>query len=133
MWVPAKAKVSYDPYRPGLRKVRPGSLIVADLDFGTAAYYRWWIKKRFGLELQPTAFMPHITILDGKVKLDDNKFKTLWKKYQNKLIDFEYSVEVEQHWKFWVLPVRGKTLEGIRAEFGLNPNYKFHITIGRML
>jgi len=131
-WVKAQAKLSYDPYRPGLRKERPGSLIVADLDFGIGEYYRWWVLKRFGLMLQPTAWKPHVTVLDGRKGLSPEAMK-LWKKHQNKIIDLEYSVEVEQHWKFWVLPVRSKALNDIRSELGLESSKNFHITIGRML
>lgn len=130
MWHESTAKVLYDPYRPGLKKIRPGTLVVANVDPGIAEYYRWWVKKRFGLHLHNTAFIPHITIVDGKVK-NDNKHQ-LWKKHQNEIIDFEYSVEFEQHWKFWTLPVRSPQLEAIRRELGLNPNYNFHITFGRM-
>jgi hypothetical protein len=130
MWCKSTAKVFYDPYRPGLRKVRPGTLVVANVDPGIAEYYRWWVRKRFGLFLQNTAFLPHITIVDGKVK-NDNQHPA-WKKYQGQIITFEYSVELEQHWKFWTLPVRSKALENIRSELGLNPNYNFHITFGRM-
>jgi hypothetical protein len=130
MWVKSTAKIFYDPYRPGLRKVRPGTLVVANVDPGIAEYYRYWVRKRFGLQLQNTAFIPHITIVDGKVK-NDNKHPA-WKKYHGKVIEFEYNIELEQHWKFWTLPVRSKQLEEIRAELGLNPNYNFHITFGRM-
>ena len=56
-------------------------MIVADLDFGIGEYYRWWVEKRFGLMLQPTAWMPHVTVLDGKSKLSDDAMK-LWKKQQ---------------------------------------------------
>jgi hypothetical protein len=128
-WCKSSAQVSYDPYRPGLRKHRPGSLVVANVDLGIPEYYRWWVRKRFGLQLHPPAFFPHITIVDGKRHHDKNSF---WKKYQNRTIEFEYNVEFEQHWKFWTLPVRSTQLEQIRTELDLNPNYNFHITFGRM-
>lgn len=129
MWCKSSAKVSYDPYRPGIRKIRPGILVVADVDPGITEYYRWWVRRRFGLQLQSTAFMPHITIVDGKTPLDKNTF---WKKWQNKTIEFEYSVEMENHWRFWTLPVRSNKLELIRSELGLKPEYNFHITFGRL-
>jgi len=129
-WVKSTAKVFYDPYRPGLRKVRPGTLVVANVDPGIAELYRYWVRKRHGLILQNTAFLPHITIVDGKVKNDNQH--PMWKKFHGQVIDFEYSVDMEQHWKFWTLPVRSKKLEEIRQSLGLNPNYNFHITFGRM-
>jgi len=130
MWVPTSAKILYDPHRPGIRKVRPGSLVVANVDPGIAEYYRWWVKKRHGLFLHNTAWIPHVTILDGKkqAKLD----MSAWKRHHNVMIDIEYSVELEQHWKFWVLPVRSNSLMMLRKELGLTPAYNFHITFGRM-
>jgi hypothetical protein len=132
MWLPTKAKVLYDPIRPGIRKNRPGSLIVANVDPGIAEYYRWWVKKRFGLWLQNTAFIPHVTILDGKNANTPIDMKQ-WKKFEGQTIDIEYSVDLQQHWKFWVLPVRGNDLQFIRQSIGLAPTYKYHITFGRML
>jgi hypothetical protein len=128
-WAASTAKVFYDPVRPGIRKVRPGSLVVANVDPGIAEYYRWWVKKQHGLQLQNTAWYPHITVVDGKVNSGRG---SEWKKYQSAVIDFEYSAELEQHWKFWVLPVRSRQLEMIRHGLGLNPDYNFHITVGRM-
>ncbi len=123
----------YDPPRPGMKRVRPGSFLIAEVDNGIASYYRWWVNKRYGLALQHTAWKPHITIVDGKRPLTDAQMK-LWKKYQHLVIDFEYSVEMEQQWKFWVLPVRSQKLSEIRAEFGFDTHkpYPFHITFGRM-
>lgn len=132
MWCKTKAKVFYDPFRPGIRKVRPGSLIVADLDFGIGEYYRWWVKKRFGLQLQHTAWKPHVTILDGKQPLNPKQMDK-WKLHEGVLVDIDYSVDIEQHWKFWVLPVRSKQIQDIRKELGLPQKDNLHITIGRML
>jgi len=125
------AKVLYDPYRPGLRKIRPGSLIVADVDPNIAKYYRWWVDKQLHLKLQNTAWLPHITVFDGKTPLSKEQM-ALWNKHQHERIHFEYNNEIEQHWKFWVLPVESKRLKEIRQELGLPTNKNFHITIGRM-
>lgn len=132
MWIPLKAKIKYDPPREGLRKTRPGSLVVAEVDHGLAAYYRWWVKKRFGLALQHTAFTPHVTIIHGKYDHGCEK-KEAWKKYEGQIIDLEYSVDIEQHWKFWVLPVRSNDIAFIRQELGLDFHPHLHITIGRMV
>lgn len=129
-WLKGKAKIIYDPYRPGIKKIRQGTLVVAEVDSQIAEYYRWWVKKRFGLRLQNTAWIPHITLIDGKA-FNLNKHSN-WKLFHNSVIDFEYSVEIEQHWKFWTLPVRGKALHDVRKSLGMNPNYHFHITIGRL-
>lgn len=130
-WVKGSAKLVYDPYRPGIKKVRKGELIVAEVDTNIAEYYRWWVKKRYGLRLQNTAWISHITIVDGKSALDLSKNEN-WKKFHGQFIEFEYSVEIEQHWKFWTLPVRSNDLMMVRKSLGLAPSYNFHITFGRM-
>lgn len=131
MWLKTQAKVLYDPFRPGIRKVRPGSLIVANVDPNIAEYYRWWVKKRFGLRLQNTAFIPHVTVLDGKNANTAVDMKR-WKAFEGQTVDIEYSVGIEQHWKFWVLPVRSNDLQAVRLDLGLAPTSKLHITFGRM-
>lgn len=132
MWLSTTAQILYDPSRPGIRKVRPGSLVVGNIDPGIADYYRWWVHKRFGLSLQRPAWTPHVTILDGKGK-QQRVDMTHWKKHHKCVIPIEYSVDIEQHWKFWVLPVRCEALCDLRAELGLSRDYNFHITFGRML
>lgn len=129
-WLNSSAKILYDPQRPGIKKSRPGTLVVGNVDPGIAEYYRWWVKKQHHLFLNNTAWHPHITVVDGKV---ENKDMRNWKAFQNAFVDFEYSPELEQHWKFWVLPVRSKKLEEIRSSLGLKPTHNFHITFGRML
>ena len=71
-------------------------------------------------------------MLDGRQEVAENK-QEFWGKYHDAEITFEYSVEIEHHWKFWVLPVRCSFLNDIREELGLNREYNFHITIGRDL
>lgn len=129
-WVKSTAKVFYNPHRPGIRKIRPGTLVVANVDVDIAEYYRWMVLKRHGLRLQSTAFFPHITVVDGKVKNDIQHSN--WNNHNKEVIEFEYNVDIVQHWKFWTLPVRSKSLDLIRNELGLKSDYDFHITFGRM-
>ena len=76
-------------------------------------------------------FGAHITVLDGRVPVK-NEHMHLWKKYQGKVIEFKYSPDIQQNWKFFHLTVQCEMLRNIRAELGLNPNYNFHITVGRI-
>lgn len=129
-WVKLKGKLIYDPVRPDIKKIRPESILILqprfdDLDL----LYQWFIRKRHGLTLQRPVWRAHVTVVNGKEKITHPE---LWKKYNNEFIEFEYSPHIEQHWKFWVLPVRSERLREIRAELGLKPNYDLHITIGRM-
>lgn len=132
-WVKAKGILVYNPKRDGIKKIRKANdwILVVETDPNIAKYYRWWVQKRFGLFLNHTAWKTHISILNGKKPVKD-EYKEFWKKYDKNWITFEYSVNVEQHWKFWTLPVRSKQLESIRKELGFFDDYPLHITIGRM-
>lgn len=133
-WVKYKGVMVYNPKRPELKKTRKEEewWLICEVDYGLAAFYRHLVFKRHGLQLQPTAWKPHITVLDGRKPVKP-EFRKFWKKYDKQKIDFEYSVDIEQHWKFWVLPVRSKKLEEIRKELGFFNDYPLHITFGRML
>lgn len=133
-WVKYKGTLVYNPKRKELRKTRKEEQwwLICEIDYGLAAFYRHLVFKRFGLQLQPTAWKPHITVLDGRKQVKP-EFQKFWKKYDGQKVEFEYSVDVEQHWKFWVLPVRSKQLMDIRKELGFHNDYPLHVTFGRML
>lgn len=132
MWIKGGGRLVYNPDRPDLRKTRKADdwWLVVNTDNGIADYYRWWIKKAKGIDLQRPAWRTHVSILSGREPVT-SEYKHLWKKYENQWIDFEYSVEIEQHWKFFVLPVRCEKLDVIRSELGLS-HYPLHITVGRL-
>ena len=140
-------------------------------DEGLTAYYRGWIGKEFGynlrsdnwmgkagLNISPNKLWPvtqhgvqttrsawgsHISIIRGERPAD----KSLWKKYENKKIWFEYNPEYLNHnGKHWWIKAISPQLEEIRIELGLTPQptYRcrnsgkmkvnpFHLTIGHML
>jgi hypothetical protein len=133
-WLRGSGKLVYNPHRPDLRKTRQADdwWLVVNTDNGIGEYYRWWIKKMKGIELLRPAWRTHVSILNGREPVQP-EYLHLWKKYQNKPIHFEYSVDIEQHWKFFVLPVRCEELVNIRGELGLSTKKSpLHITIGRL-
>lgn len=132
-WVQLTGRLVYEPHRPDLRKTRKADkfMLVLELKGDIAKYYAWWLKKHFHLEVQLPAWRPHVTVLDGRIAVREEKHH-LWKKYQGELITFEYNVNIEQHWKFWTLPVRSERLNEIREELGFARTDKLHLTIGRM-
>jgi hypothetical protein len=133
MWVTTDSKLVYAPPRPGLKKKNRQTswMVVAEIDRGITEYYRWWVLKRYGIILQHTAWKPHVTILDGRHAVD-KKYHSVWKKYNNVIVPIEYSVEIEQHWKFWILPVKCDLFLDIREELGFSTNFPLHITFGRI-
>lgn len=132
-WVKAAGKLVYEPKRPDLRKSRAADdwWLVLDVPCGIAHYYNWWVKKEIHLDLQLPAWNPHITLLDGRRAVDP-KHRHMWKKHAGKWFSFEYNVNIEQHWKFWTLPVRSRQLQEIRSELGFSNEIDMHLTIGRM-
>jgi len=135
-WVKTTGRLIYDPARPNLRKQSRNTpwWLIAEItghspeDF--SAYYRWHLRRHgIGL-LQPTAWKPHVTILDGRQEVQ-SKFHHLWKKYNGNVISLEYGIDIEKRWKFWVLPVRCEFFSTIRKELGFYKEYPFHITVGR--
>lgn len=132
--IKGSGQLIYNPERPGIRKSRQNDefFLVVNVDPEIVAYYRWWVYRRFMLQLQHTAWHPHVTVLDGRRYVTPEKQK-LWEKYAGEIIHFEYSPAIEQHWKFWTLPVRSARLQEIKRELGFNdPESKLHITCGRM-
>lgn len=122
--------MKYDPYRPGLKKQNRSNMIVGELDFGFSDFYRHLVKKGTGKIIQNNAWKPHVTIYDGKSRVN-HQTSELWKKYDGKRVKIRYSVDIQKHWKFWVLPVECEFFKELRAELGLKNDYPFHITIGR--
>jgi hypothetical protein len=135
-WVKVNGRVIYDPEREDIRKksrATPWWLIVQltgrDLeDF--SGYYRWILRSRGIGMIQMPAWKPHVTILDGRIPVAE-QYHHLWKKYNDLIVPFEYAVDIEKQWKFWVLPVRCEFFTTIRKELGFHNHYPYHITIGR--
>ena len=138
MWLKATGRIIYTPDKPGAIKRNNKWWVVVEVDRSIINYYAYWINRQIikppwltkGLILQTPQWGGHITVLDGRVEVD-KKYQHLWEKYAGKMINYEYSVEIEKHWKFWVLPVKCEFLNKLREELGLPRDYNFNITIGR--
>jgi len=138
MWLQSTGKLIYTPNKPGAIKRNNKWWLVVEVDRSIINYYAYWINRQIikppwlvkGLILQTPQWGGHITVLDGRVDVA-KEYQHLWEKYADESITYEYSVEIEKHWKFWVLPVRCNRLNDIREELGLKRDYNFHVTIGR--
>jgi len=128
-WVKLRGRLRYEPPRPGFKKVNKQRTLVLELPRdGLTTMYRWLIKRRYFLNLQPPMWGNHITIVGGLEHIPD---LSAWKKHEGELIDFELSPDVYKHWKFWVMPAHSPRFAELRAELGLKPWDEFHLTIGR--
>lgn len=125
--------LKYNPKRDKLKKTRTHDdfFLILDLPKDVGVYYRYWVKKRFDLFLNPPAYGEHITILDGRVPVTQDK-QIYWNKYKDKKIKIHYSNHLYQKWKFWCLPAQSEQLNDIREELGFTRLDFFHITFGRM-
>lgn len=130
-WIKTTAKIVYEPLRADLKKEsrNPKWTVVAEVDPEITRLYRWWIKRQWWLDLVQPMWYPHVTVIDGRRPIRNNE---RWKRLDGRRIEIEYSVNVEQHWKFFVLPVRSSVFDEIRQECGFHETHPYHITFGRM-
>ncbi len=122
--------LKYSPKRYDFKKSHKTDVLILELyRDDLCAYYQWMLEKKYGqcMKLQSPMYGAHVTVVKAE---ESKKAGDLWGKYQNKKITVEYSPKLENHWRFWTLPVYSKELEEIRTEMGLK-KFPFHITIGR--
>lgn len=130
----------YDPPRPGM-KSKTDWWIVVNTDNEICRYYRWWVWKRYMIELNQPSWGAHISVLRGGKPQDDKLH--LWKKHHGKIVTFQYSPYIRQTDRnidgfnyFWFIDVWSEQLNNIREELGFpilfdNKPITYHITIGR--
>lgn len=103
------------------------------------SYYRWFIKKRYNLYLNPPQRGAHITVINDRVsdidiKLFDKNWKDLKTKLNNTPIEFELDLDVRTdgfYWWFNLTPESILEIQKMRDVLGLKePFFKFHLTIG---
>lgn len=130
MWHKSIGRIKYDPPRPGMKR-RTKWWAIVKVDREITRYYRWWVWNRYMIDLKQPAWNAHISIIRGEEPPKNKLY--LWKKYDGKEIQFEYSHFVKQAKKqqFWIVEVKCPLLEEIRNEFGFPSNWKQHLTIGK--
>jgi len=95
-------------------------------------YYRWFINRRYNLQLNSILRKPHITFINDKYN-DVNKWEQVKFKYNGTTISINIDLDVRtngEHW--WFKIEHHKLLNNIRVELGLNesPYYPPHMSIG---
>lgn len=156
MWLKAKARIKYDPPRPGMRRRTQWWAVANIIDgYDICRYYRWWVEKEIlnplgisnigsvkkypFMKLDEPSWGAHVSIIRGEKPRDD--LMHLWKKYDGKVIDIEYSHNVRQTGdttggdrpdNFWFIEVRAPELINIRKELEKPYDWPLHMTIGRV-
>jgi len=132
----------YDPYRHGM-KTKTDWWIILNTDSEICRYYRWWVWRRYMIELKQPSWSAHISCLRGGRPRPDKMH--LWKKYQGEKIEFQYSPNIRQTGDttgddrpdhYWFVDVWSERLNEIRAELGFTNEFhgkpiKYHLTVGR--
>ena len=95
------------------------------------SYYRWFLKTRFNLFLNPPLRGTHVTIINDIIR-DNDLYKSVAHKYQGKKIEFYYEIEPRSNSEHWWLRAYCPQAESIREEMGISriPYFTFHLTIG---
>lgn len=128
MWHESVGTIKYDPPRPGLKKKKDWWAIVK-VDREITRYYRWWVKKRYWIDLCMPSWDAHISIVRGE--RPERHLMHLWKKYDGHKVTFKYGHDVQQNGQFWFVDVDCPFLLDIRKELNRPTNWNLHLTIGR--
>lgn len=138
-YVQSFGEIVYEPNRTDSFKRNNSWWVVVNVDIGIVLFYNYMIRKNkinplgikdHPLKLQYPKWGPHITVLDGRSEVPE-EYRHNWKMHDGERISFYYSPYVKKFHNFWYLPVYSEFLTQLRKDLGLNPNYNFHITVGR--
>lgn len=111
---------------------------VLNVDTEITRYYRWWVKRRYWLDLHKPSWDAHISIIRGEKP--KHNLLHLWKKYDGMQVEFSYKHEVRQSgdttgWDrpshYWFVDVDCPFLIDIRREMKRPCDWNLHLTIGR--
>lgn len=105
------------------------SIVQFDDDF--CDYYRWFIKKEFGLYLNPPLRGTHVTLINDR--LSDFSEGVDIDSIDNKLVEIYYDpVNIRSNGEHWWINAESKDIEDLREGLGLSrtPYFGLHITIG---
>lgn len=107
-------------------------LIIGKVSNDFHKLYSYFLFKNYGVYLEPPLFGSHITICDGREKLNLERDSEYLKQIQNKQFKVECDPNIYLHWQFYAIRVYSPELDLIRKTLGLSANYPFHITIGKV-
>lgn len=137
MWHKSTGVIQYDPPRYGMKRKTTWWAVV-NVDKEITRYYRWWVKNRYWVDLCQPSWDAHISILRGEEP--DPQLQHLWKKYDGRKVEFEYSHNVRQSGdttgfnrpdNYWFVDVKCQFLLDIRKELNRPTHWKLHLTTGR--
>lgn len=135
MILKTQAKIIFDPKDVTKKHISQSSwkkVVIAEIPGDLCDYYAWFLKSRFGLVVQTPLRNAHMTIVNDKYDWD-RKWNRIKEKWNNTLIDIEYSNNIRSNGEHWWLKLdKPKQAMQLRQDLGLRPEpfFTFHITIG---
>ena len=106
------------------------SHIIAYINDDMTDYYRWFLKRRYNLDLIKPIRGTHLTIVNDKTS-DIKNWDKVKEEYDKRRIKIFYNTDIRSNTKHWWLKAYSPLGEEIRKKLGLgNPFYAPHITIG---
>jgi len=127
-------KIKFDPVNVTKKHSKQAAwkrVVVVEFDGDTYAYYAWFIKNRYGIELNKPLRGTHITIVSDIV--DNDIYEQARKVFDGKELTIEYDpTEVRTNGGHWWLKAYSVDAENIRRAIGLDPTpyFGFHLTLG---
>jgi hypothetical protein len=106
-------------------------VVMIRVDDDTSAYYAWFLKRRFNLELNKPLRGTHVTFISDK--FNDKKYEEAKRMFDGAPITFYHEIEPCSNGEHWWLRVHCEDAENIREFLGLarNPYFGMHLTLGR--
>lgn len=101
---------------------------------GICDYYRWFIEKRYNLNLNKPLRGAHVTVINDRYSDMNGKWEEVKEIYDGKEITVTIDLDARtdsEHWWLRVPEEFNNDLNELRADLGLGePFYKYHMTIG---
>jgi hypothetical protein len=132
-WHTATGQIVYDPPRPRMKRRTEGWCVlnVFDKNGDIARYYRYWIFKKWGVELNPPSHGTHVSIIRGEFR-PTHPLAHLWKCNDGDIIEFKYSHDMGFRKGFFFCEVQAPQLIEIRRQFGFPTDWPLHMTFGKL-
>ena len=141
-----KGKLKFDP-RDSTKKHKSESswkktaMIFFEDGHDIIKYYSWFIKKRYGVVLNPPLRKAHVTVINDALRdmsSNDKESLELWEKakqkWDNKNMIVTLDLDTMTNGQYWWLRAfyeDNTIFEEIRSDVGLQePYFSFHMTIG---
>ena len=102
------------------------------------AYFSWFIKKRYSLNIHYPIRDVHLTVVNDKlvdgINASERKYSRSKSMFSGKVIDITYDLDIRTDGRSWWFKAQSDDAIILRQHIGLKPTpyFGFHITVGRV-